>query len=99
MADHKALIRTTTMNADAKVNNDRRAGLLSRIVRSLRIASGLVAAGGAAHSGAAAQEPGYRPAAAAPAAWQAFARRVQSHLETRLAGEDTDARELRDYVA
>ena len=99
MADHNAPIRTTTMNADANVNNDRRAGWLSRIARSLRLASGLVAAVGTAHSGAAAQESGYRPAATAPAAWQAFARRVQSHLETRLAGEDTDARELRDYVA
>lgn len=86
------------MNADASVKHDRRAGWLSRIARSLRLASGLVAAAGAAHSGATAQEAGYRPAATAPAAWQVFARRVQSHLETRLAGEDTDARELRDYV-
>jgi hypothetical protein len=87
------------MNADANVNNRRRAGWLSRIARSLRMASGLVAAVGAAHAGAAAQESGYRPAAAAPAAWQAFAQRVRSHLEMRLAGEDTDAREFRDYVA
>ena len=87
------------MNADASVKHDRRAGWLSRIARSLRLASGLVAAVGTAHSGATAQEAGYRSAATAPAAWQAFARRVQSHLETRLAGEDTDARELRDYVA
>ncbi len=86
------------MNPDAIVNSDRRAGWLSRISRSLRLASGLVAAVGAAPSGATAQETGYRPAATAPAAWQAFARRVQSHLETRLAGEDSDARELRDYV-
>ncbi len=42
---------------------------------------------------------GYRPAAAAPAMWQAFAKGLQSRLEYRLARDDDSARRAQDAIA
>jgi hypothetical protein len=43
--------------------------------------------------------PGYRSATAAPEAWQAYARELQSRVEARLAGNDEDARQFQDFLA
>lgn len=69
-----------------------------RAFRSLGALSGLLAASGAATSGASAQEAAYRPAATAPAAWQNFARELQSRFEARLADDVADARAFQDYL-
>ncbi|WP_426425313.1 hypothetical protein [Bradyrhizobium genosp. A] len=45
-----------------------------------------------------AQQTEYRPASAAPAAWQAFAKLLLGEFEHRLAGDDEEARKFRDYM-
>jgi hypothetical protein len=44
-------------------------------------------------------ETGYRPAAAAPETWRAFASQLQSRFQQRLAAADEDAWQFQDYLA
>lgn len=77
-----------------------RATWWKRIVGSVAAAAGLLAAGtGADASPLAVAESSYRPAAAAPEAWQVFARRLRERIEQQLAGDDKRARRFQDHLA
>jgi hypothetical protein len=62
---------------------------------------GLVGAGVSVAAPASGDTPrsDYRPATSVPASWQAFARRLQSSLQERLASEDDIAGRLREALA
>ncbi len=89
--------------SDAEVSNNMRKGDTAwwqRLVWSLGAATGLLSGAAAAGSSPAAAQGGeYRAAAAAPAAWQDFARLLQSRFQQRLAADDKDARSFQDYLA
>ncbi|MGO4712932.1 hypothetical protein [Bradyrhizobium sp. 2TAF24] len=74
----------------------------SRVARWLRwfgAATGLITVGiGASTAPAVAQRADFQSAAAAPAAWQAFARQLQSQFQHQLAGEDVAAQQVRDVM-
>ncbi len=80
-------------------NNDLRPALWRQAFRSLSAVTGLFAAVWTVTSGAVAQDAGYRSAATAPAAWQAFARQLQGRFEQRLAGDDKDARSFQEDMS
>ncbi len=63
--------------------------------------TGLVGGGPSTAAPASADTPAgdYRPATAVPASWQAFARRLQSSFQERLASEDDLADKFRDALA
>lgn len=86
-----------TMNVAAVANKRRRMTRWKRVLRSLGAVTGLFAAS-AGTSLVVAQEPGYRSAATAPAAWQAFAKQLQARFEQRLAADDAAARKFQDYM-
>lgn len=70
-----------------------------RIAGSLAAAAGLLAAGpGVDASPVAAERSDYRPADAAPPAWQTFARQLKEKIEQRLAGDDEKARHFQEYL-
>ncbi|MBR0960675.1 hypothetical protein [Bradyrhizobium japonicum] len=76
-----------------------RATWWSRIAGSLATAGSLLAAGaGVDASPVAAERSDYRPADAAPPAWQAFARQLKERIEQRLAADDERARHFQDYL-
>jgi hypothetical protein len=76
-----------------------RATWWKRIFRFVAATAGLLAAGmGAEASPIAVGNTNYRPASAAPSAWQAFARQLQGRVEQRLAGDDERARHFQDYL-
>ena len=77
-----------------------RATWWKRIVGSVAAATaGLFAAGtGADATPVTVEKSNYRPADAAPATWQAFARQLQEKIEQRLAGDDERARRFQDYL-
>ncbi len=83
----------------AVANSGRHMVWWKRAFRSLGAATGLIATVGAGASVAAAQDAGYRSAATAPEAWQAFAKQLQGRLEQRLAADDKDARKLQEHLA
>jgi hypothetical protein len=78
--------------------NSRRTVWWKRGFRSFGAVTGLFAAVSAGTSVAAAQDTGYRSAATAPAAWQTFAKQVQTRFQQRLAADDEGARKFRDYL-
>lgn len=49
-------------------------------------------------SSASAQDVVYKPAAAAPAAWRAFAAELQGRLQERLATDDEATRRFHEYM-
>ncbi|ABD88458.1 hypothetical protein [Rhodopseudomonas palustris] len=79
-------------------NNRRRTAWWQRIVRSFGWLTRSVAIVAAGTWSAAAQDAGYRSAATAPVAWQAFAKQLQSRFEQRLADADKDAITFQDGV-
>ena len=88
------------MTGDGVKNNESRVGWWKRLFRSLGTATGLLTAGlGAQASPADSQRGDYRVAAAAPAAWQEFAKQLQNRFQQRLAADDEAARRFRDDVA
>ncbi|WP_213773061.1 hypothetical protein [Bradyrhizobium sp. dw_78] len=88
-----------TKSAVAVANNRHHTAWWRRALRSLGAVTGLFAAVGAGTSAAVAQDVGYRSAATAPAAWQAFAKQLQGRFEQRLAADDKDARSFQQYIA
>jgi hypothetical protein len=81
----------------AKVGGRR--GPWTRFVCWLGAATGLFSAGlGVATPSAVAQRTDYRSAAAAPAAWQAFAKELQSWFQQRLAADDDAARQFQSQL-
>jgi hypothetical protein len=88
-----------TKKADAAAGRRNRIAWWKRLLWSLGAITGVVTTGvGTSGSPAAAQDVDYRSAAAAPAAWQEFAQRLQAHFQDRLA-TDEDVRLLQDYIA
>jgi len=83
------------MSAGSDNNNVGGPGWLTRLFRSVGLLGGLAAGA----SSVAAQGVDYRPAAAAPAAWQEFAKRLQSRFQQRLAADDEGVRQFQDYMA
>jgi len=83
------------MNDDADTNHVGGPGWLTRLFRSVGLLGGLAASA----SPVAGQGVDYRPAAEAPAAWQEFAQRLQTHFQERLAADDEGARRFQDYLA
>jgi hypothetical protein len=85
-------------NADVS-NNGNRIAWWKRLLCSLGAISGVFTVGvGASRLPAAAQDVNYRSAAAAPAAWQEFAKRLQGAFQDRLAA-DEEVRLFQDYTA
>jgi hypothetical protein len=85
------------MSADCIKNNKSRVGWCKRLFWSLGTATGLLTAGlGAKASPANSQQSDYRSAAAAPAAWQEFAKLLQNRFQQRLAADDETARRFQD---
>ncbi len=82
----------------ANSNNGHRVPWWTRVLRSARAATGVVAVA-ATSSVAPAQDAGYRSAATAPSSWQTFAMELQGQFQQRLSGDDDPARRLRDAVA
>ncbi|WP_426435369.1 hypothetical protein [Bradyrhizobium genosp. P] len=76
-----------------------RAGRWKPLVRWLGAVTGLLGAGLGNATPTAAQSSDYQPAAAAPAAWQAFARQLQDRFQQRLAADGDTARQFRDEMA
>ncbi|MEW6639084.1 MAG: hypothetical protein AB1586_01170 [Pseudomonadota bacterium] len=77
-----------------------RDGRLRRWLRWLGAATGVITVGlGSSAVPAVAQRADFQSAAAAPAAWQAFAKQLQSQFQQQLAGEDVAARQVRDSMA
>jgi hypothetical protein len=90
----------TTMNADGSHHSGSRAAWRRTLLWSLRAALSLVVCGPAAGpSNVLAQGTDYRPATAAPAAWQEFAKQLQSRFQQWLAADDERARRLQDHLA
>jgi hypothetical protein len=90
---------TMTKNADATSNNRNRIAWWKRLLCSLGAITGVFTIGvGASRSPAAAQGVDYRSAAAAPAAWQEFAKRLQALFQDRLAAGE-EVRLFQDYIA
>jgi hypothetical protein len=89
-----------TMKKDGAPSNSRgRRHWRSWLVRFIGAATGLLAADlETATSSAAAQESAYRPAAAAPAAWQEYAKGLQCRFQQQLAANDDVARRFQDYM-
>jgi hypothetical protein len=88
------------MSGDGVRGGEIRVGWLKRLFWSLGTATGLLTAGlGAQASPTDSQRSDYRSAAAAPAAWQEFAKQLQSRFQQRFAGDDEAARRFRDDVA
>jgi hypothetical protein len=78
-------------------SEDRRAGRWTRLLRWLGTATGLLGAGlGTGTTSVVAQQSDYRAAAAAPAAWQQFAKQLQDRFQQRLAVDDERARRFQD---
>jgi hypothetical protein len=89
---------TLETTAGAADHRSPRAAWWNKIFRSAASA-GLIAVGiGGEASGVAAENTSYRPAAAAPETWQAFAKQFQEQVEQRLAGDDDKARHFQDYL-
>ncbi|MBR1221252.1 hypothetical protein JQ557_24850 [Bradyrhizobium sp. U87765 SZCCT0131] len=85
------------MSVDSAGNGD---SLARRVVRWLGAATGLITVGlGSTAAPAVAQRADFQSATAAPAAWQAFARQLQSQFQQQLAADDTVARQVRDGIA
>jgi hypothetical protein len=83
-----------------KSSKDSRAGRWTRLLRWLGPATGLLGAGlGAGTATVAAQQSDYRAAAAAPAAWQQFAKQLQDRFQQRLAVDDEATRRFQDDMA
>lgn len=93
---HKAVTR---MSGGVK-DGESRVGWLKRLFWSLGTATGLLTVGlGAQASPIDSQRSDYRSAAAAPAAWQEFAKQLQNRFQQRLAADDEPARRFLDDVA
>jgi hypothetical protein len=76
-----------------------RSGSWTKLVCWLGAATGLFSAGlGAATSSALAQRTDYQSAGAAPAAWQTFAKELQSRFQRRLAADDDAARQFQSQL-
>lgn len=76
-----------------------RSGPWTKFVCWLGAATGLFSAGlGAVTSSALAQHGDYQSAAAAPAAWQTFAKELQSRFQQRLAAGDDAARQFQSQL-
>jgi len=85
------------MSGDSTPSRDNR---IVRWLRWLGAATGLITVGlGVSAAPAVAQRADFQSAAAAPAAWQAFAKQLQSQFQQQLAGEDAVARQVRDIMA
>jgi hypothetical protein len=77
-----------------------RTGRWTRLLRWFGTATGLLGAGlGAGTTSVTAQQSDYRAAAAAPAAWQQFAKQLQDRLQQRLTVDDEGARRFQDDMA
>jgi hypothetical protein len=88
------------MTGDGVKNNESRVGWWKKLFRSLGTATGLLTAGlGAQASPTDSQRNDYRSAAAAPAAWQEFAKQLQTWFQQRLAADDEAARRFQDDMA
>lgn len=75
-------------------------GLARRLVRWFGAATGLITVGlGSNAAPALAQRADFQSATAAPAAWQVFARQLQSQFQQQLAADDSVARQVRDGIA
>ena len=85
------------MSASATSNRVRGGSWWARVLRLLGVATGLVAA--APFSLARAQNADFRPAAAAPAAWQGFALELLSRFQQRLGSDDEAAQRLQEALA
>src|SRR3979411_2552376 len=98
---HNGQRRTrTTMTGDGVKNSENRVGWLKRLFWSLGTATGLLTAGlGAQASPTDSQRSDYRSAAAAPAAWQEFAKQLQNRFQQRLAADEGAARRFQDDMA
>lgn len=88
------------MNVDNVTTKPSRVGRWRALFRRLGAVVGLLGGVGAATgtTSAAAQQGSYRSAVSAPAAWQAFARQLQSRFQQRLAADDAAARRFLDQV-
>lgn len=76
-----------------------RGGPWTKFVCWLGAATGLFSAGlAAATSSAVAQRTDYQSAAAAPAAWQNFAKELQARFQQRLAADDDAARQFQSQL-
>ena len=76
---------------------DGRAGRWTRLSRWLGAVTGLLGAGLATGTASVtAQQSDYRAAAAAPAAWQQFAKQLQDRFQQRLAVDDEGTRRFQD---
>lgn len=76
---------------------DSRIGRWTSFLRWLGAVTGLLGAGlGTATSSTIAQQSDYQAAAAAPAAWQQFAKQLQDRFQQRLAADDEGARRFQD---
>jgi hypothetical protein len=83
-----------------KSSKESRAGRWTRLLRWLGPATGLLGAGlGAGTATVTAQQSDYRAAAAAPAAWQQFAKQLQDRFQQRLAVDDEATRRFQDDMA
>jgi hypothetical protein len=88
------------MSRDGVKNSENRVGWLKRLFWSLGTATGLLTAGlGAQASPTDSQRSDYRSAAAAPAAWQEFAKQLQNRFQQRLAADEGAARRFQDDMA
>lgn len=69
-----------------------------RLIRMLAWVTGLapLILGSAASTSA--QDAGYKPAAAVPSAWRAFAAELQTRLQERLATDDEATRRFHDFM-
>jgi hypothetical protein len=88
------------MTDDGVKNGESRVGWWRRLLWSLGTATGVLTAGlGAQASPTDSQRSDYRSAAAAPAAWQEFAKQLQARFQQRLAADDEAARRFQDDMA
>lgn len=88
------------MTAGPAGGREGRATWWKKVVGTVAAATtGFFAAGtGADATPVAVDKSNYRPADAAPATWQAFARQLREKIELRLAGDDEKARRFQDYL-
>jgi hypothetical protein len=93
----------TTASRDVVRGGESRGGWLKNLFWSLGTATGLLTAGlgaqAAPQASSDSQQSDYRTAATAPAAWQEFAKQLQSQFQQRLAADEEPARRFRDDMA
>jgi hypothetical protein len=94
----------TTTSGNGVRGCESRGGWLKNLFWSLGTATGLLTAGLGAQAAPQAsptdsQRSDYRSAASAPAAWQEFAKQLQSQFQQRLAADDEAARRFEDDMA